>query len=638
MYADVSVIAYSGSGNRHFTYKYSSDISIKPGSIVKVKFGKKPSLGVVRSVKVHKPPAKIKVNTIQAVLPLNPLPEHLMLLADWIIEYYLAPSSSVWQLLLPKNPTTTPRKSFNSDKIKTQSLVKLSPQQISALRSINESTKPVLLEGVMGSGKTEVYFHLIQDQLNNGNSAILLMPEIFLTNQMIERAKKHFGSKLLVTHSGLTPAERRSVWSRCTTGLPVVVIGPRSALFCPIQKLGLVILDECHEPSYKQDSSPRYLAEHVAGKIANLTGAKLVMGSATPSITTRYMADAGKINRVCLPERAISSAHPKIEIIDTKKSSSIFSKTLTDKLIDNFKNRKLSLLYVNRRGTSPIYMCQDCGHNFVCPNCGATLHFHADSMRLVCHLCNYHTSPPAQCPKCNSTNLRGIGVGTKAVVEAIRQLLPKAKVARIDRDSSKPSHIKEILNDVSSNKLDVLVGTQMIGRGLDIANLHLVGIINADYDLLAMDYNSRERAFQLLSQTAGRAGRRETQGEVIIQTKHSQDDFYKHITSYDYESFYQSELLLRKQYSYPPFSYLLKLECGYVNPTLGKNKCLELAKKLQNTTGINILGPVVSYPAVKQRKHMWQIVVKSKNRSSLVKIARDLEPHWIINLDPFGIL
>lgn len=324
MYADISVVAYAGTDNRRFSYKYSQDMAIAVGSIVKVKFGKNISLGIVRELKVKKPQAKIKVHAIESVLAHNTLPIQLLSLADWIVEYYVAPASTVWQLLLPKNPTSTPRKIFNTEAYKTQALVKLSSQQRAAMTAINSSLKPVLLEGTMGSGKTEIYFHLIQSQLNSGKSSILLMPEIFLTNQMIDRARKHFGDKLLITHSGLTPAQRRAVWDTCNSTTPVIVIGPRSALFSPLHNLGLIVVDECHEPSYKQGSSPRYLTEHVAGKLASLTDAKLVLGSATPSITTRYMADVGKITRVALPERAISSPHPKIEIIDTTKSKSVF--------------------------------------------------------------------------------------------------------------------------------------------------------------------------------------------------------------------------------------------------------------------------------------------------------------------------
>lgn len=638
MYAEISVVAFTGAVNRLFSYAISHDDKISVGSLVQVKFGKRLTLGIVRSTNTQKPQSNIKIISIEKVLPHKPLPNHLLCLADWMVEYYVAPASSVWQSMLPKNPNSIPRKKFVEATANTIPLVKLSHKQQTALDTIVESKKPVLLEGAMGSGKTEIYFHLIKQQLDANKSAILLMPEIFLTNQMIERARKHFGNKLVVTHSGLTPAQRRAVWDKCNDQNSILVLGPRSALFSPLHNIGLVIIDECHEPSYKQDSSPRYLAEHVAARLTKLTGSKLVLGSATPSITTRYLADANRLVRVILPERAISSAHPNIEVVDVSKSRDVFSKHLLTMIQENLKNNKLSLLYVNRRGTAPVYMCQDCGYSFECPRCGSNLHFHADTMRLQCHICNYQTSPPAQCPSCNGSNLRGVGVGTKAVVEQINLHLPDARVARIDRDSSTPNHLKEILDKVNEKQLDILVGTQMIGRGIDIANLHLVGIINADYDLMIIDYNSRERAFQLLTQTAGRAGRRETQGEVVIQSSNSANTFFTHIINNDYESFYQSELKLRKKYSYPPFSYLLKLECGFVNPMLGKSKCELLAQEMTKLRYISTLGPVSSYPAIRGRKHMWQIVIKSKSRSQLVEIAKNLDPYWIINFDPFGIL
>ncbi len=638
MYVDVSVVGFTGAENRRFSYAIPTDNQVEVGSFVEIKFGKKASLGIVRELNTKRPQRGINVLPIISVLPHKPLPKHLLDLSDWMIEYYVAPASSVWQSVLPKNPNSTPRKKFTEKNTKTQPLVKLSQKQQGALDNITKSAKPVLLEGAMGSGKTEIYFHLIKQVLDKNKSAILLMPEIFLTNQMIERARKHFGNKLLITHSGLTPAQRRAVWDSCNSQDSVLVLGPRSALFSPLHNLGLVIIDECHEPSYKQDSSPRYLSEHVAGMLAKLTNSKLVLGSATPSITTRYLADAGKLLRVALPERAISSAHPNIVMVDQSKSRDVFSEHLLTMLKENIHNKKLSLLYVNRRGTAPVYMCQDCGHSFECPSCGTNLHFHADTMRLQCHICSYQISPPANCPQCNGTNLRGVGVGTKAVVEQIHELMPEAKIARIDRDSSNANHIQEILSKMNANELDILVGTQMIGRGIDIASLQLVGIINADYDLMIMDYNSRERAFQLLTQTAGRAGRREIQGEVVIQSSNTENDFFTHIINNDYEGFYQSELNLRKKYSYPPFSYLLKLECGFVNPKLGKSKCEQLAKGLSKLSDISTLGPVSSYPAIRAHKHMWQIVIKCKNRGRLVEIAKSLDPFWIINLDPFGIL
>lgn len=638
MYADVSVAAYSGADDRTFTYSYK-DMDLKVGEMVKIKFGKKSSIGIIRNPNTKKPEGNIKVQPIIEKLAIDPIPKDLMLLADWIISYYCASASSVWQLMIPKNPSTKPRKKFDKTPGQAQQLIKLTDAQQRAVSEIEKSEKPVLLEGAMGSGKTEIYFHLINQALKKNQSSILLMPEIFLTKQMIERAQKHFKDKLVVTHSSLTPAQRRAIWTECnsrskTNGL--VVIGPRSALFMPLHNLNLIVIDEFHEQSYKQDSSPRYQTEIVAGKLAQINKAKLILGSATPSITTRYLADAGKITRVHLPERAMESVHPDIKIIKSNHGE-IISTELKKALEKALEIKKMSLLYINRRGTAPIYKCTDCGHSFECPNCGVNLHFHADQMKLMCHLCGYKTLPVAKCPECSGHELRGVGIGTKAVVQEISKLFPEARIARIDTDSASSKDFHQTLEDISAGNVDIIIGTQMIGRGMDIANLSLVGMINADYDLYSVDFNSIERAFQLLTQTAGRAGRRKDQGEVFIQTSQPENPLFELIINNDFESFYQSELLLRKKYSYPPYVYLLKLECGFVSPDLAKQKSEGLINKLATTKNIAIIGPVPAHPSIRGKKHYWKLIIKSKDRQILQEIANNLESYWTVNLDPFGI-
>lgn len=301
---------------------------------------KKNTIGIVKKVDVKKPKASIKVQAINEKLDLQPIPKSLMELADWIIDYYAASAASVWQLFLPKNPTTKPRKNFQKRNDRSQKLLELSPAQSRAINEIRKSKKPVLLDGVMGSGKTEIYFHLIADEIKKNQSCILLMPEIFLTKQMIERAYKHFGSKIVVAHSGLTLAQRRAMWDECnfrSESEGLVIIGPRSALFAPLNNTSLIIIDEFHEQSYKQDSAPRYQTEIVAAKLAKICGAKLVMGSATPNVTSRYLSEVGKISRVHLPERAMESAHPNIEVVKLE-SQEIISKKLQTALQANLNN------------------------------------------------------------------------------------------------------------------------------------------------------------------------------------------------------------------------------------------------------------------------------------------------------------
>jgi primosomal protein N' (replication factor Y) len=638
MFADISVVGFNGKESKTFTYKYS-DLDLNTGDLVKVKFANRKSIGIVRNPNTDKPKASIKLQSIEEKLSIEPIAEHLLDLGDWLIEYYSANASSVWQLLIPKNPTTKPRKDFSKDKYKIEPLVELTDAQQSALESINQANRPILLEGAMGSGKTEIYFHLIEQALKKNKSVVLMMPEIFLTKQMIERAKKHFGSSLIITHSSMTPAKRRAIWVECSARSKsegLVVLGPRSALFSPLHNLGLIIIDEFHEQSYKQDSSPRYQTEIVAGKLASITKSKLVLGSATPSINTKFLADAGKVERVHMPERAMNSQHPDIEIIKLSRGE-IISSELKNQIETALKDHKMTLIYINRRGTAPVFKCNGCGQNFECPHCGVNLHFHADNMKLVCHVCGYNTQPPGKCPTCGGTELRGYGIGTKAVAEEMSKLFPEARIARIDTDSAAQKNFEETLERISKAQVDIIIGTQMIGRGMDIANLELVGMINADYDLLSIDYNSLERAFQLLTQTAGRAGRRDIKGKVIIQTSQPDNPIFDLIINNNFDKFYLQELEQRKKYSYPPYVYLLKLECGFVTPNLGKQKSLDLINNLKNIKSIAVLGPVPSHPAIRGKKYMWSLVIKSKDRKVLLDISKSLEQYWTINLDPFGI-
>ena len=638
MFVNISVVGFNGREAKTFTYQSGgADLSI--GDLVKIKFANRYSIGIVRDTNVEQPEASIKLQSVIEKLDIEPIASHLLELGDWIIRYYSASASSTWQLLIPKNPTTKSRKNFANQKYHSQPLVQLTKSQQSALDSINKSAKPVLLEGAMGSGKTEIYFHLIAQSIQNNRSAVLMMPEIFLTKQMIERAQKHFGDSLIITHSSMTPAKRKAVWVECSARSKnegLLVLGPRSAMFSPLHNVGLVIIDEFHEQSYKQDSSPRYQAEIVAAKLSAITKSKLILGSATPSINTKFLADAGKLEKVYMPQRALNSQHPDIEIIKTDRGE-ILSSRLKAEIKAVLETKKMALIYINRRGTAPIFKCNECGENFECPHCGVNMHFHADRMKLVCHVCGHNTPPPGKCPKCGSPELRGYGVGTKAVAEEISKQFAGARIARIDTDSSAQKDFEETLESISAGEIDIIIGTQMIGRGMDIANLELVGMINADYDLLNIDYNSLERAFQLLTQTAGRAGRRETRGKVIIQTAQPENPIFDLIIKNDFAKFYTQELEQRKKYSYPPYVYLLKLECGFVSANLGRQKAMDLINKLKNKNSIAVLGPVPSHPAMRGNKHIWSLVIKSKDRKVLENIASELEQFWTINMDPFGI-
>lgn len=454
--------------------------------------------------------------------------------------------------------------------ISTKPLMLLEEQQ-SAFDAIcdglDKKNGVFLLHGVTGSGKTEVYMQAIAKVIGEGGQAILLVPEISLTPQTVERIKGRFGERVAVLHSRLSHGERYDEWRRILLDKADVVVGARSAVFAPLQRLRLIVIDEEHESSYSSEHSPRYSANEIAIRRAKLTGSVVVLGSATPKIESYMKAKMGKYTLLTLKNRANAHKMPNVEIVDMREefqngNNSIFSTKLMNSLTDCFNKGEQAILFINRRGYSTFVSCRSCGYVFKCPNCDVSLVYHKYSNRLKCHYCGHTEQLPKKCPECSSPYIKSFGVGTQQVEEQVKLLFPEIKTLRMDMDTTRTKNAHyEILNKFYNGEAQVLIGTQMVAKGLDIKNVTLVGVIAADASLFHSDYRSAERTFQLLTQVAGRAGRdsEKSRGEVIIQTYCPDHSAIISASNHDYEGFYAKETAIRRSSMFPPYSLFLRL-------------------------------------------------------------------------------
>ncbi len=526
-----------------------------------------------------------------------------------------------------------PGHSFNQDIFVSPSPQRLTPEQEHACKRIypaldNKTACRFLLHGVTGSGKTEVYLRAIAKNLEYDRGAIVLVPEISLTPQMVARFRDRFGPRVAVLHSRLSLGERYEEWWRRRRGEAPIVIGARSAIFAPVPALGLIILDEEHDSSYKQDVDPRYQTREVAEFRSQGEGAVLILGSATPAVESYYRAQAGFYQLIFLSSRVDDRKMPDIELIDMRSefeagNRSFFSRNLQRSLGTVLKNREQVILFLNRRGFANFVLCRQCGYVALCPNCNVSLTFHEKSNSLRCHYCFYEMSVPSPCPQCGSKYIRHFGLGTQRVEAEIQKLFPKAKTLRMDADTTggKDAH-GELLAAFAGGSADVLIGTQMVTKGLDIAQVTLVGVISADTSLNFPDFRSGERTFQLLTQAAGRAGRGHKRGKVIIQTYTPEHYSIQAAYQQNYEAFYRREIRNRKRLHYPPFSQLISLVVSANDDKKAATAALQLAemlrKELPSTCRLYGPGPA---PLSKIRgRYRHQLVIKGTNLSRQAKL------------------
>ncbi|AQS59049.1 primosomal protein N' [Desulforamulus ferrireducens] len=515
---------------------------------------------------------------------------------------------------------------------------KLTLEQVSAVQQVKEAlnTKQPsawLLYGVTGSGKTEVYLRTIKEVLRQQRQAIVLVPEISLTPQMVERFRSRFGDKVALLHSGLSQGERYAEKERIKSGEAAVVLGARSAIFAPTPDLGLIIIDEEHETSYKQEETPKYHAREVALQRAAQCKAAVILGSATPALESFCRArPGGPYKLLTLTKRIEDRALPSIQIVDLRQelslgNRSIFSLTLQRALARRLANQEKCILFLNRRGLASIVVCRQCGQVMKCPRCDISLTLHSDGW-LKCHYCSHQTRSPASCPHCSSRIIRSFGIGTQRVEEEMKRLFPSCQVLRMDADTTtrKGSH-EELLDAFIHGEAQVLIGTQMIAKGLDIPQVTLVGVISADITLHMPDFRAAERTFQLLTQVAGRAGRGKTPGEVIIQTYDPAHFSIKAAQKHDYLKFYQQEMITRQALQYPPFSHLIRVlfsginEADVMAAAQWWQDQLAAAKQAAGFSQVEILGPApAGIPKIKDR-YRWQLIIKGTMSKEIRNIA-----------------
>lgn len=631
------------------TYQIPDNLNINRGSFVKIPLRNMDIDGIVIEINDIKPKYPTKnVKELNYDYPL--LQKWQLDIVNWMAGYYFAPLQKCLNLFLPP-------KLYKSEDIKKSPAKEvnkkhnLTEYQSSAVEKILHSeNKFSLIHGITGSGKTEIYLHLVEKFLADKKQCILVVPEIALTPQMIQYFENIFGSKVAILHSRLTSKQRSLEWLKIYLGISPIVIGPRSAIFAPVKNLGLIILDEEHEFSYKQDQSPRYNTLKVIEKISELTDAKVVLGSATPSVESYYKAKKGEYNLIEINERIGESKLPPVKIVDLreefmKKNYSILSEDLQESLKETLENKKQAILFLNKRGTASAIICRECGFMVKCTACDVPMTYHKSLPSenkfkpiLICHHCGLITDVPLKCPECECTSIKYIGAGTQKVEDEVRSLFPEARVARVDKDSvSKRGSFDEIYEKMKKGEIDILIGTQMIGKGLHLPNVNLVGVILADIGLHFPDFRSSERTFQLLTQVAGRAGRGEIPGEVIFQTYMPQNEAIQFSKMHNYQDFYQKEISQRKELKYPPFSKIVKLtfvDENAKNALLEANKIYEKLKVfISPNTEINI------YPSLIFKLHnkfRWNVLIQCENPVELIKNIK-LPENCRIDVDPISI-
>ncbi len=510
-----------------------------------------------------------------------------------------------------------------------------------------------LLHGVTGSGKTEIYLQALAETVKMGKKGICLVPEISLTPQVIDRFFSRFPGRVAVIHSGLTVGELYDEWHRISRGDFDIVIGPRSAVFAPQPKLGLIIVDEEHEWAYKQtEKSPRYHAREVAIQLARLTNSVLIMGSATPDVETYYRATRSEFQLIELSERITplgQSPLPEVDIIDMRcelKSGnrSIFSRALRSAMAESLSRDEQIILFINRRGQATFIACRDCGYVMSCKRCSGALTYHFTEKCLICHRCRRSYPVPRRCPQCLSSEIKYFGIGTESVEAECRKLFPNAKVLRFDSDAVKDAHtFRAVLDSFRNRHTDILVGTQMLAKGLDFPGVSLVGIVSADTNLNLPDFRSGERTFQLLCQVEGRAGRGIYRGRAVVQTYNP--DYYavKFAARHDYTGFYNSETRYRREFGYPPFNSMARLVFSHSNEgrcfTEAEHRSVLINRRIaeKGLSGIRIIGPAPAYTLKLRGKYQVQIILLGNELHDLLRDF-DLPKGWILDVDPVGML
>jgi primosomal protein N' (replication factor Y) (superfamily II helicase) len=660
-YVDIALAVPSAGA---FQYSVPSALlgQAKRGQRAFVKMRNRRMVGTIVGISQEKAVDEVKpIDSIVGDRPL--LDENMLELTRWMSEHYFCSWGQAIDAALPapfrkgklfmKSRGATTRETAESD---TPDDHPLTPEQDAAYREMTacadrKEACTFLLYGITGSGKTEVYMHLIRELLKKGRSSIVLVPEISLTPQTVNRFYSRFGDTVAVVHSRLSQGRRVEEWHRIRSGEAKVIVGARSAVFSPAQDLGLIILDEEHEGSYKQDETPRYHAREVAKKRIELENALLVLGSATPSLESYHASEKGEIRRLELPKRIENRPLPIVDVIDMRrqpregKRERILSMALEDCIRETTAKKEQTMLLLNRRGFSTYLHCSSCGYVMTCPNCRISLAYHFDKATLVCHVCHYQAFTQKLCPGCEKNYLHYFGTGTQKVEQELRRLFPDARIGRMDTDSTarKDAH-ESILRAFKKHEIDVLIGTQMIAKGHDFPNVSLIGVISADTALHIPDFRSSERTFDLLTQVAGRAGRGGVPGRVLIQTLVPHHYAIQSAKDHDFLEFYEKEIELRRELSMPPFSRLVQVILRGLNEKNVVRHILELAKLFRAAgpaANVAVLGPAPALNSKENGQYFWNLYLKGPEIAGINAFIKETLSHFkkkgvtvIVDVDP----
>lgn len=635
-----------------FSYDVPTDMAhVQPGMRVRVPFRRKSVVAVVSALNTQAPKhARIKpIDTILDEVPVVSL--MLLDLCKWIAEYYAAPIGEVLQAALPPHLWKEKKREgkmrlsdAHSAHVRRdmQSALTLTEAQKAAVAQIRDRAtpfSPILLHGVTGSGKTEVYMAACTDALAQNQQAIILVPEIALTPQLLGRFTERFGAAVAIYHSALTDAQRAHQWGRIQNGDATIVVGTRSAIFAPTPQCGLIIVDEEHDSSYKQDDSPRYNGRDVAVMRAKKENIPIVLGSATPSLESFFNAQRQKYHLITLPERATGQVMPHIQLVDMRtfkeegKPLPLLSAPLIAALQKGLDAGEQSLLLMNRRGFSRFIVCEACGHVAMCPNCEVSLTYHQHNRELRCHYCDYHTQAPDSCELCKGLDLKPVGAGSERIEEELHALFPMARIGRLDSDTvSTQTKRTQLLQSMHNRELDIMVGTQMIAKGHDFSHVTFVGVVSAEMSLNMPDFRAPERSFQLLTQMSGRAGRAHLPGEVLIQTVQPEHYCLQDVMAHNYGAFAAAELERRRDLLYPPFGRLISCTISSNNETKGQDYATLLGDALRNYNDAHpidgmILGPAPALMFKLRGKTRFQILVKFQSATHVHALTRVILAH-----------
>ncbi len=656
LYAEVAVEAARGSGRETYTYAVPDGVDVVPGHRVTVPFGRRATYGFVVSLSTEDPGVETKPIATAGADPL--LLPHQVELARLVADHYWVPLIECLRAMLPPRVRSTgsvgsqvsTRQRRHSRLVELATAdgpglqpIELTAEQRAALEVVG-SNQLTLLHGVIASGKTEVYLAAAEEALAAGLRVLLLVPDISLTPQLVQRVRARLKAPVAILHSQLTELERAQQWWRTRRGEAQVVLGSRSAVFAPIPRLGLICLDEEGSSAYKQDRTPRYETGWVARRLAAVSGAKLVAGSATPSVVTYHGASLGEMALAKLTRR-VRGKDAEVDLVDMRDEAAAgnrqpLSRRLLDVIERTLQNEEQAILYLNRRGMATFVLCRDCGKSVQCLGCSVALVQHAEIDGLVCHYCGYWRPMPAVCDHCGSRNIKGMGMGTQRLESMVKRLWPRARVLRLDSDAARgPDSYFDIWETFSERRADILVGTQLVTRGLDLPAVTCVGVVDADLPLHFPDYRSAENTFSLVVQVAGRAGRDGRASRVVVQTSNPEHYSLRCAASGDYEGFYGAELPARKAFSFPPFADLAVLTRTDAGDDRAAASAREAAETIatgllrEGIEGIRVMGPSPAFIHRLRGEYRWQVTLKGDG----LERARHLAPRgkgWSYDVDP----